>query len=265
MCPPSWVHYLENMHVLQDRVALITGSSRGIGAAIAKTFAALGAKIALHGRDQTALAKVKAAIADTGIRVEAFVADVTHFEDLERMRGQIEVTLGPVDILVANAGASMAPPCLIEELSEEAFRANIDQNLIATFLTVKAFLPGMKQRKRGSIVTISSAAGRIPHQRAPFAYGVAKAGLELLTQDIALQAGPFGVRANCVAPETILTERNLERIPEQLRREFADAHPLRRLGTPEEVAEAVAFLASDRAAWITGVVLDVAGGAVTLR
>jgi 3-oxoacyl-[acyl-carrier protein] reductase len=111
-------------------------------------------------------------------------------------------------------------------------------------------------------VTVSSAAARRAHPRSPIAYAAAKAALELLTQDVALQAGPFGVRANCIAPETILTERNQQRIPEAQRSELAAAHPLKRLGTPDDVARAALFLAADSAAWITGIVLDVAGGAV---
>src|SRR6059058_5003386 len=133
---------------------------------------------------------------------------------------------------------------------------------MATFLTLKSFLPGMKQRRRGMIITMASAAGRVPDGRAPIPYGAAKAAIALLTQDLAAQAGPYGIRANCIAPETILTERNRELIPAAQQTSWAGIHPLRRLGTPADVAAAAAFLASDAAAWITGVVLDVAGGAV---
>jgi 3-oxoacyl-[acyl-carrier protein] reductase len=115
---------------------------------------------------------------------------------------------------------------------------------------------------RGSVVTVSSTAARNPNAYSPVAYAAAKAGIVVMTQDVAAQAGPFGVRANCVTPETILTEGNRERIPQAQQASLAEAHPLKRLGTPEDVAGAVAFLASDEAAWITGTVLDVAGGAV---
>ena len=96
----------------------------------------------------------------------------------------------------------------------------------------------------------------------PIPYAAAKAGIALLTQDVAAQAGPFGIRVNCIAPETILTEGNRERIPAQLQERLADAHPLKRLGTPQDVADVAAFLASEQAAWITGAVVDVSGGAV---
>jgi 3-oxoacyl-[acyl-carrier protein] reductase len=120
----------------------------------------------------------------------------------------------------------------------------------------------MKQRGRGTIVTMSSAAARRPDARSPVAYAAAKAGVELLTRDLAAQAGPFGVRVNCLAPETVLTERNLERIPVAMQDQMAAAHPIRRLGTPRDVADAALFLAGPDSGWITGVVLDVAGGAV---
>jgi len=112
---------------------------------------------------------------------------------------------------------------------------------------------------------IEESAGRRARPRSPIGYAAAKAGIELLTQDVGAQAGPFGVRVNCIAPETILTERNAERIPEATRPQLVEAHPLKRLGTPEDVARAALFLATEDAAWITGVVLDVAGGATMVR
>jgi 3-oxoacyl-[acyl-carrier protein] reductase len=147
-------------------------------------------------------------------------------------------------------------------MDEAAWRTSIDGNLTATFLAIKAFLPGMKARKAGNIITMSSSAGRRPHEKSPVPYGVAKAAVQLLTQDVAAQAGPYNVRVNCIAPETILTERNLERIPDATKSALIDMHPVRRLGTPEDVARAALFLASEESAWITGVILDVTGGAV---
>jgi len=178
------------------------------------------------------------------------------------MRRQIEQELGPVDVLVANAGGNPTRPGPVEQISEDDWRAAIDSNLTATFLTIKSFLPGMKERKAGSIVTISSAAARRPHPASPVPYAAAKAGIQMLTQDLAAQAGPYGIRVNCIAPETILTERNKRLIPAAQQEELVGMHPLRRLGTPEDVARAALYLVSDDAAWITGVILDVAGGAV---
>ena len=253
------------MNALRDRVALVTGSSRGIGAAIAKLFAASGAKVAVHGRDRTALSTVHAEITREGGRAIQVVGDVTKLAEIEAMRHRIEEELGPIDILVANAGGSFTPPGPVEETSEEGWRATVNGNLTATFLTIKSVLPGMKERNSGSIVTMSSSAGRRAHPRSPIPYAAAKAGIELMTQDIAAQAGPHNVRVNCIAPETILTERNTQRIPDAQKADLVDAHPIRRLGTPEDVARAALFLTSDDAAWITGIILDVAGGATMVR
>ena len=250
------------MSVLSGKIAVVTGSSRGIGAAIARLFAQEGASVAIHGRDETALSAVHADIERAGGRAIRIVADVTNLDEIEALRVQVERQLGPVDILVANAGGNPSPPAPVESMSEATWRATVDANLTATFLTVKSFLPGMKARNAGTIITISSAAARRPHPGSPIAYAAAKAGIQIFTQDVAAQVGPHNIRVNCIAPEIILTERNRTVIPAAQQQQLADLHPMRRLGSPEDVARAALFLASPASAWITGVVLDVAGGAV---
>ena len=250
------------MTVLEGRVALVTGSSRGIGQAIAAELARQGAAVAVHGRNENTVADVASAIRDSGGNAVGVTGDVTSFDQIEAMRRQVEDSLGPVDVLVANAGASLAPPAPLEDISETAWRATVDANLLATFLTLRSFLPGMKQRRRGSIITMASSAGRKADARAPIPYAAAKAAIALMTQDVAAQAGPSGIRVNCIAPETIMTARMLEQIPAAQQAAMADSHPLKRLGTAEDVASAAVFLASDAAGWITGLVLDVTGGAV---
>ena len=141
------------MYALKDKVALITGSSRGIGAAIARLFAQQGAKVALHGRDKAALSMVKADIDREGGTAMTVVADVSRFHEIEAMRRQVEQTFGAIDILVANVGGSFAPPGPLEETTEEAWHASLDGNLTATFLTIKSVLPRMKERKSGNIIT----------------------------------------------------------------------------------------------------------------
>jgi 3-oxoacyl-[acyl-carrier protein] reductase len=247
---------------LKDKVVLVTGSSHGIGAAVAARFAEHGAKVVVHGRDAAAMEAVTAGIVSAGGTAIGVTADITSFDDVESMRHVIEAELGPVDVLVANAGGNPVPPGPVEEISEEGWRAAVDSNLTGTFLTIKSFLPGMKERKGGNIITVSSAAARRPNERSPVPYAAAKAGIQMLTQDVAAQAGPFGIRANCLAPETILTERNQQQIPGAVQEQLAGMHPLRRLGTPDDVARAAVYLASDESSWITGVILDVAGGAV---
>ncbi|HKW41932.1 MAG TPA: SDR family NAD(P)-dependent oxidoreductase [Gemmatimonadales bacterium] len=250
------------MSGLAGKVALVTGSSRGIGAAIAAVFAREGARVALHGRDRAALAAVQDQIERNGGRALPVLADVTKFDEIEAMRHRIEQELGPVEILVANAGGSFTPPGPLEAIDEAGWRASVEGNLTATFLTIKSILPGMKDRKAGNIITISSAAGRRPHPQSPIPYAAAKAGIQMLTQHLAAQVGPYGIRVNCIAPETILTKRNQERIPDAQKQALVDMHPIRRLGTPEDVAQLARFLASDDSGWITGAVLDVSGGAV---
>jgi 3-oxoacyl-[acyl-carrier protein] reductase len=123
--------------------------------------------VAVHGRDQAAVSDVATAIRHEGGKAIAVTCGVTSYDHLEAMRHQIEEILGPVDILVANAGGSFTPPAPLEEIPEEGWRATIDGNLLATFLTLKSFLPGMKKRGHGSILTMASSAGRQPDGRAP--------------------------------------------------------------------------------------------------
>jgi 3-oxoacyl-[acyl-carrier protein] reductase len=250
------------MTELQGHIALVTGSSRGIGAAIARLFAERGASVIVHGRDVDAVTAVVADIEASGGRALAAIADLTRYEQIEAMRDSIEQHLGPVDILVANAGGSTVRPGPLEDIDEADWRESVDTNLTATFLTVKAFLPGMKRRHHGTVITMSSAAARRPTSQSPVAYAAAKAGIEVLSKELAAQAGPDGVRVNCIAPETILTERNRQQIPEAIQEQLRHAHPIQRLGTPDDVAHAALFLASEHSSWISGITLDIAGGSV---
>jgi 3-oxoacyl-[acyl-carrier protein] reductase len=197
--------------------------------------------VVVHGRDTKAMSSVQAEIERSGGKAMHAAADITKFGEIESMRHQIEETLGPVDILVANAGENLVMPGPLEEIGEEGWHATVDVNLTATFLTLKSFLPGMKEWKAGSIITISSAAARRPTPRSPIPYTASKAGIQILTQIVAAQVGPYGIRANSIAPETILTERNQQRIPMNRNRcswTCTDQTP----GIPEDVARAALFL-----------------------
>jgi 3-oxoacyl-[acyl-carrier protein] reductase len=250
------------MYNLEGQIALVTGSSRGIGATIATLFAQQGASVVVHGRHAETVGAMSQRINRAGGRSIPAVADLTIGDQVEGLRAAIEDQLGPVDIVVANAGGSTVAPMPLDDIDAAAWREVVDTNLTATFLTIKAFLPSMRARRAGTIITMSSAAARRPTAQSPIAYAAAKAGIELLTKELALQVGPDGIRVNCLAPETILTEGNRQRIPPAVQEQLRQVHPIRRLGTSDDVARAALFLASASSSWISGVTLDIAGGSV---
>lgn len=150
----------------------------------------------------------------------------------------------------------------MHELGEEEWHSTVDGNLTATFLTLKTFLPGMIERRGGSNHDDGLVGGSYADARGSGACAAAKASIVMLTRHVASQAGQYGVRVNCLSPSTVLTERTGRQMPDEVKERFTTLHPLGRLGEPRDVAEAAYFLASDNASWLTGVVLDVAGGAV---
>ena len=247
---------------LIGKIAVVTGGSRGIGAAACRSLAANGAKVAVNGRDEAAIEAVVGGIRDDGGEAIEVAADVTGFAAIEDMRQQVERMLGPVEVLVVFAGGQ-GYPTPTGEISEEQWRSVVDTNLTATFLTVRSFLPGMIQRRRGSIVTMSSSAGRLPSE-ASAPYAASKAGIDMFSRHLAKEVGRHGVRVNCLAPAGVRTERMKRRMPEAVHRQAAARVPLGRMGMPEDVALATLFLASDSSSWITGVTLDVAGGKTML-
>jgi 3-oxoacyl-[acyl-carrier protein] reductase len=245
---------------LDGKVAVVTGGSRGIGAETARALARNGARVLITGRDAAALDDTVAELRSDGVEACGAVADGTDYEAVERARAMAEAELGPVDVLMAFVGTGTAPPGPLHRTSLEAWQSTVDGCLTATFLSLKAFLPGMVDRGRGSIVTMSSLAGRTSATGAPVAYSAAKAGVVMLTHEVAAQYGPHGIRANCVAPSTILTGRTEANMPAEFRERVRAQHPLGRLGVPADVASAALFLASDASSWLTGVTIDVAGG-----
>jgi 3-oxoacyl-[acyl-carrier protein] reductase len=190
--------------------------------------------------------------------------DCTQLTAVESMRQQVEQDLGPVDVLAAFVGGGRARPGPVTDVAEQDWHSTVDGSLTATFLTLKSLLPAMITRGRGAIVTMASSAARLPGLGAPAAYVAAKAGVVMLTRQVASEVGRHGIRVNCLAPHTILTEQIQRVAPQEWREKMAAAVPLGRLGTPEDVAQAAVFLASDSAAWLTGVTLDLAGGSVMI-
>jgi 3-oxoacyl-[acyl-carrier protein] reductase len=250
---------------LAGKVAVVTGGSRGIGAATCRMLAANGAKVMVNGRDETAVGDTVESIRTDGGDAAGFPGNAADLDTLQRLREEAERVYGPVDVLGAFVGSGGPPPGPTARITEPEWDAAIRGNLSVAFLTLKTFLPGMVERRRGSIITMASTAGRYAGGDpigAPTGYAVAKAGLVRLTQEVAKEVARNGVRVNCVSPSTVLTERTQAVIPAERRAQLTAMHPLGRLGTPEDVACAVLFLASECSSWITGVTIDVAGGQV---
>jgi 3-oxoacyl-[acyl-carrier protein] reductase len=245
---------------LAGKVALVTGGSRGLGAAACRALGANGVKVAVNGRDTAAIDGVVREIRDAGGTAMPAPADCTDPSALVQLRDRIEQLLGPVDVLLAFAGGGRQPQP-VAAIADDEWRADIERNLTATFLTVRTFLPAMTARRAGSIITMASVAAILPGG-APIAYACAKAGIIVFSQQVAKEVGPSRVRVNCLAPSTVLTERMQQAIPAEQQRQMATMYPLGRLGVPDDVANASLFLASDASSWITGVTLDIAGGQV---
>ena len=257
------IHHFATYPDLANKIAVVTGGSRGIGAATASSLAACGAKVVVNGRDTNAIDALVADIQAKGGEAIGIAADCTDFSALEHLRGRVEQELGPVDVLAAFAGGGIIRPGPAEKVSEEEWRSVIDGNLTGTFLTVTSFLPGMIERRRGSILTMASTAGRLP-SAAPAPYSAAKAGIIMFSRNLANDVAKYGIRVNCISPAAVLTERTRQLMSEAQQKEIAAMHPLGRMGVPEDIASAALFLASDSSSWITGITLDVAGGRVMI-
>lgn len=245
---------------LPGRVALVTGASRGLGKAIALRLAAEGADVGVNYVEAEAAAQdVVAAIGRMGRRAVALRADVADPAAVEGMVVALRGALGPCSVLVANAG--LIERASILDLSPERWQRMLDVTLKGPFLCARAVAPGMIAAGWGRIVTISSDAGKRGGQATGPHYSAAKAGVLGLMHGMALQLAPHGVTVNDVCPVDIPVERWEGRSAEQLAATLASI-PTGRFGAPADVAAAVAFLASDDARHITGVSLDVSGGAI---
>ena len=249
---------------LAGKVAVVTGGSKGIGAATCILLGRNGARVAVGGRDEPAIDAVAGRTREAGAAEAVGVAaDCTTPDGVVRMREQVEAELGSAEILMAFAGGFGARTPLVDtELGE--WKAVVESNLTATFLTLREFAPGMVERGSGSIVTMASNAARFLDIKLTASYAAAKAGVMMLSRHAALELGPSGVRVNCLAPATILTERVKGVLDEERRASVAAMSPLGRLGLPDDPALAALFLASDSAGWMTGVTLDVAGGRIMM-
>jgi 3-oxoacyl-[acyl-carrier protein] reductase len=245
---------------LAGKVAVVTGGSRGIGAATGQALAANGAGVAIVGRDESAIAATVTDVEKAGGSAIGVRTDVTVEAEVDHLAQVVSEQLSPVDIVAAFAGGAGMPVPTTQESSTH-WREVIDSELTSTFLTISAFLPGMIERRRGAIITMSSSAGRQASQSSA-AYAAGKAGVIALTRHLANEVGHHGVRVNCLSPSTVVNDKLRAWVSEEDRAAMGATYPLGRLGQPEDVAGAAVFLASSASSWITGVTLDVAGGKV---
>jgi NAD(P)-dependent dehydrogenase (short-subunit alcohol dehydrogenase family) len=242
---------------LKDRVAIVTGAGRGIGRGIARAFAREGARVALCDVRADSVSKAAAEIGDAGGEALAFQMDVTRQEQIQRVVGQILRRWGRIDILVNNAGIYEVLP--FEEITEAQWDWLLAVNLKGAFLCCQAVIPAMKRQGSGRIVNIASSAGKAGGTLAGAHYSVSKAGVICLAKQLARELGPDGITVNAVAPGRIDTPM-IHAVSDEENEDFVRRTPLGRLGRPEDVANAVLFLASDEAGFITGEIVDVNGG-----
>lgn len=248
---------------LTGRVAVVTGGSEGIGAATARLLARNGVHVVVNGRTPSKAERVVAEINADGPRAVAVVGDCSVVVDVERLRETTLKAFGTVDIVVACAGGfrNYTP---LKDITLEEWDWVMAQNLTSTFLTTHAFLPVLLEKHRGSIITISSNAGRLVDAPLTASYSVAKAAIVHFTRYAARELAPYGVRVNCVAPGTASTPRVERILTDEMRQRILALTPMGRLGTAEDSANAIVFLASDAASYLTGITLDVAGGRITV-
>ncbi|OPF51477.1 3-oxoacyl-[acyl-carrier-protein] reductase [Clostridium baratii] len=245
--------------MLKDKCAIVTGASRGIGRAIARKLASLGANIVLNYRsnDEEAL-KVKEELLSYGVDVFLYKCDISDFNAVEEMIKASKEKFGKVDIMINNAG--ITKDTLLLRMKEEDFDKVIDVNLKGVFNCLKAITPVMVRQKFGKIVNLSSVVGLVGNA-GQVNYAASKAGVIGMTKSLAKEVGSRGITVNAVAPGFIDTDMT-EVLGEKFKEEAKKSIPLKRLGKPEDVAGAVAYLVGNEASYITGQVLNVDGGMV---
>ena len=241
---------------MQSRVALVTGGTGGIGTSIIKRLAAMGHKVATNYRNEEKAKAWQEQMRAAGIEVALAHGDVADAEDAARMVSEIEHQVGPVDILVNNAGITR--DTTFHRMTAQQWNEVICTNLSSCFNVTRPVIEGMRNRKWGRIVQISSINGQ-KGQYGQANYAAAKAGMHGFTISLAQENAKFGITVNTVCPGYIATDMVMA-VPEDVRNKIIAQIPTGRLGTPEEIAYAVAFFVPDEAAWITGANLSANGG-----
>ncbi|MFO8143813.1 MAG: 3-oxoacyl-[acyl-carrier-protein] reductase [Dehalococcoidales bacterium] len=241
---------------LEGRVALVSGASRGIGRAIALKLAQQGARVAVNARALENAEKVAAEIGEMGGDAIAFQADVKDSKSVKDMFSEVTARWEKVDILVNNAGINR--DTLLLKMSEEAWGDVIETNLTGAYNCTKMALRSMMRLRWGRIISVASIAGLMGNA-GQANYSASKAGLIAFTKSVAKEVGSLNITANAIAPGFIVTDMT-DRVPEEMKEAILKMTPLGRYGQPEEVAELVAFLAGDKAAYISGQVIAIDGG-----
>jgi len=251
---------LNIMKLLEGKTALITGASRGIGKAIAHRFALEGSDIAITNivDDEEFKTTIKELEA-LGVKAKGYVSNAASFEDSQRVINEVVKDFNKIDILVNNAGITR--DTLLMRMTEDQWDSVIAVNLKSVFNLTKAVLMTMIKQKSGSIINMSSVVG-VSGNAGQSNYSASKAGILGFTKSVAKEVGSRNIRCNAIAPGFILTEMT-EKLPEDVKNDWANKIPLKRGGTPEDVANTALFLASDLSSYVTGQTIHVCGGMLT--
>jgi 3-oxoacyl-[acyl-carrier protein] reductase len=248
------------MKLLEGKTAIVTGASRGIGKAVALKFAAEGCEIAFTDLfEDDHMKSTENELAAMGVKAKGYASNAASFEDTDKVVERIVEEFGKVDILVNNAG--ITKDTLLMRMSEEQWDAVINVNLKSVFNFTKAVQKTMLKQRNGSIVNMSSVVG-VSGNAGQSNYSASKAGIIGFTKSIARELGSRGIRSNAIAPGFIITEMTAK-IPEDARKAWEESIPMKRGGTPEEVAKVALFLASDLSSYVSGQVISVCGAMKT--
>jgi len=255
---------MQNYLDLTGKVALITGASSGIGAATASLFAELGAKVAIgYHSNRDGAAQVQRRIGDAGGRAIAVRADMRKSSDIQSMVKDVAEQLGPIDVLINNAG-SLLRRMKVVEVDEATWNEIFNLNLTSAALCSRAVASSMIERRKGAIINVVSIAGRTGGGPGAGPYSAAKGGLITYTKSLAKELAPHGVRVNAVSPGVIDTPFHEVFSTPEMMRDFVAMIPLGRVGTAIECAKVIAFLASDAASYVVGETIEVNGGQLML-
>ncbi|HNY15623.1 MAG TPA: 3-oxoacyl-[acyl-carrier-protein] reductase [Bacteroidales bacterium] len=248
------------MSLLKGKTALITGASRGIGKAIALLFAREGADIAITNIvDDDEFRNAVKEIEAQGVKAKGYVSNAARFDESQKLINDVIADFGQIDILVNNAGITR--DTLLMRMTEEQWDSVIAVNLKSVFNLTKAVIPSMLKQKSGSIVNMSSVVG-VSGNAGQSNYSASKAGIIGFTKSVAKEIGSRNIRCNAIAPGFILTEMT-EKLPEDVKNEWVGKIPLKRGGTPEDVANTALYLASDLSSYVSGQIIHVCGGMLT--